>query len=77
MDQTHIPDTGSSAQLRNLTEAAARLRTRVATLRYWRHLGTGPHSFRLGRRIVYRRDDLDRWLVEQHDRETARRSPCS
>jgi hypothetical protein len=21
----------------------------VATLRYWRHLGTGPHSFRIGR----------------------------
>ncbi|MGI5222462.1 helix-turn-helix transcriptional regulator [Nocardia sp. CA-290969] len=36
------------------------------TLRYWRHLGIGPTSFRLGRkRIVYRRSEVDRWIAEQ------------
>jgi len=45
----------------------------VATLRYWRHLGIGPDSFRLGRRVVYRRDDLDRWITAQHDSQAERR----
>ena len=34
----------------------------VATLRYWRHLGTGPRRFRLGRRVLYRTDDLHAWM---------------
>jgi predicted DNA-binding transcriptional regulator AlpA len=41
------------------------MRSPVSTLRYWRHLGTGPHSFRLGRRVVYRRADVTAWLLEQ------------
>ncbi len=49
-------------QLLTIAEAALLLRTPVATLRYWRHLGTGPRSFRLGRRVVYRRDDLQSWI---------------
>lgn len=32
--------------------------------RYWRHLGTGPKSFRLGRRVLYRRHDVERWLAD-------------
>ncbi len=51
-----------SPQLLTIAEAALLLRTPVATLRYWRHLGTGPRSFRLGRRVVYRRDDLQSWI---------------
>lgn len=36
------------------------------TLRWWRHIGTGPKSFTLGRRrVMYYRDDLDAWLAEQ------------
>jgi excisionase family DNA binding protein len=48
-------------------EAAAYLRTPVATLRYWRHLGVGPAGVRLGRRLLYRRADLDRWVSAQYD----------
>ena len=48
-----------------LTEAATYLRTPVATLRYWRHLGIGPAGFRLGRRVVYQREDVDRWISER------------
>jgi excisionase family DNA binding protein len=55
----------SVTALLTLTEAAAVLRTPVATLRYWRHLGIGPAGFRLGRRVLYRRDDLDRWVEAQ------------
>jgi excisionase family DNA binding protein len=53
-------------ELLTITEAAELLRTPVATLRYWRHLGTGPRSFRLGRRVLYRRDDLHAWIDAQH-----------
>jgi predicted DNA-binding transcriptional regulator AlpA len=37
----------------------------AATLRYWRHSGTGPASFSLGKRVVYRRSEVDRWISEQ------------
>jgi excisionase family DNA binding protein len=53
-------------KLLTITEAAELLRAPVATLRYWRHLGTGPLSFRLGRRVLYRHDDLRTWIEAQH-----------
>lgn len=37
----------------------------AATLRYWRHAGIGPASFKLGRRVVYRREEVERWIAEQ------------
>ncbi|MGI8681146.1 MAG: helix-turn-helix transcriptional regulator [Mycobacteriales bacterium] len=74
MDQTRTtPDTGTHSQLLTLAEAAARLRTPVATLRYWRHLGIGPDSFRLGRRVMYRQQDVERWVNARHDLETEKR----
>lgn len=60
-----MTDNSRDASLLTLTEAATVLRTPVATLRYWRHLGIGPAGFRLGRRVLYRRQDLDRWVEEQ------------
>ena len=37
----------------------------VGTLRYWRHANLGPASFSLGRRVVYRRAEVERWIAEQ------------
>jgi excisionase family DNA binding protein len=51
--------------LLTIGEAAELLRAPVATLRYWRHRGTGPRSFRLGRRVLYRRDDLRAYIDSQ------------
>jgi excisionase family DNA binding protein len=60
------PGTSSTpSDLLTLPEAAELLRAPVATLRYWRHLGSGPRSFRLGRRVLYRRDDLQAWVDAQ------------
>jgi excisionase family DNA binding protein len=56
------PTTDHQPELLTISEAADLLRAPVATLRYWRHLGTGPTSFRLGRRVLYRRDDLRTWI---------------
>ncbi len=54
-------------ELLTITEAADITRAPLATLRYWRHLGIGPRSFRLGRRVVYRRSDLQDWITAQQD----------
>jgi len=62
----------AAAELLTLGEAAAVLRTPVATLRYWRHFGVGPDGFRLGRRVVYRRQDVDRWVAEQQQAQSSR-----
>ena len=52
-------------ELLTIREVAAIVRAPIATLRYWRHLGTGPRSFRLGRRVVYRVGDLQAWIETQ------------
>ena len=33
-----------------------------ATLNYWRHIGKGPKSTRIGRRVVYRESDVREFL---------------
>lgn len=49
-------------------EAAEVLRVPVGTLRYWRHQGTGPKSFKLGaKRVAYMRADVEAWLKEQYE----------
>ncbi|HZL04547.1 MAG TPA: helix-turn-helix domain-containing protein [Coriobacteriia bacterium] len=58
-------------ELLTITEVADIVRAPVATLRYWRHLGTGPRSFHLGRRVVYRVGDLRAWIDAQADASDA------
>ena len=54
-------------QLMTTAETAAFLHTPVATLRWWRHEGTGPKSFKLGaRKVMYRRSDVLSWLEQQY-----------
>jgi hypothetical protein len=62
-----------TSTLLTLDEAAAFLRTPVATLRYWRHLGIGPDGFRLGRRVMYQRADLEGWVARQREAQAVRR----
>lgn len=56
------PSADNRPELLTITEAAELLRAPVATLRYWRHLGAGPTSFRLGRRVLYRREEVHAWI---------------
>lgn len=44
-------------------EAAALLRTNRQTLRYWRHIGYGPPSFKAGRHVLYPRDGVQEWVL--------------
>jgi predicted DNA-binding transcriptional regulator AlpA len=43
-------------------ELAELVRSPEATVRYWRHCGKGPRSFRLGKRVLYDIRDVDAWL---------------
>lgn len=46
-------DTGRVDALLTIEEVAELLRMPLATVRYWRVLGTGPRGFILGRRLRY------------------------
>lgn len=38
----------------------------AATLRWWRHRGEGPPSFKLGKKtVVYLADDLTAWIAAE------------
>lgn len=52
-------------------EVAELLRAPVETVRYWRHVSRGPRSFKVGRRVLYRRADVERWLDEQYEASSA------
>lgn len=45
-------------------EVAEALRTPAETLRYWRHVGKGPRSFKLGRRVLYAKADVEAFVEE-------------
>jgi excisionase family DNA binding protein len=51
--------------LLTITEAAQLLRVPVATLRWWRHKGIGPRSFKMGRHVLYRHIDLEAFIEER------------
>lgn len=46
-------------------ELAKELKSPESTVRYWRAQGIGPEYFRAGRRVLYPRAAVDRWIQEQ------------
>jgi excisionase family DNA binding protein len=52
-------------------EVAAICRTSSETVRYWRHIGKGPRAFKLGRRVLYERGDVQAWI--ENERQAAGR----
>lgn len=46
-------------------EVAEWLRTPAETIRYWRHVGRGPKSFKFpgARRVLYARSDVEAWIA--------------
>jgi len=43
-------------------EVAETYRTSPETVRYWRHVGKGPKSFKVGRRVLYAVEDVEAWI---------------
>ena len=60
--------------LLTLEEVAARTRIPVATLRYWRSIGTGPATFRLGRRVMAYEADVEEWIVTEAAKDRSRQA---
>ncbi|AGB26258.1 hypothetical protein Mycsm_06098 [Mycobacterium sp. JS623] len=53
------------SELLTVADVAEMTRIKTSTLRYWRALGErGPASFKLGRHVMYRRADVEKWLNE-------------
>lgn len=57
MGRTYTP----SEHLLTTEEVAEYFRTAPGTVRYWRHIGRGPASFKVGRRVLYRESDVQEW----------------
>jgi predicted DNA-binding transcriptional regulator AlpA len=54
-----------TSELLTVADVDETTRLSAGTLRYWRALGeVGPASFKLGRRVMYRRADVEKWLEE-------------
>ena len=53
-------------------EVAAMLRTSASTVRSWRHVGRGPRGFRVGRRVLYARVDVEAFIEAARSAETSR-----
>lgn len=54
------------------TEEVAELcRTAPETVRYWRHAGKGPASFKLGRRVLYASEDVQQYIRAARDASQA------
>lgn len=47
------------------TDLEAFTGTPASTWRYWAHIGSGPPSFKLGRRRVWKRAVVLAWLADQ------------
>jgi predicted DNA-binding transcriptional regulator AlpA len=54
-------------------EVAELLRRPVETVRYWRYVGSGPKSFKVGRGILYARADVEAWIAEARNAATTGR----
>ncbi len=67
-DLSHAND-----DLMSIKEVATLVRVPEATLRYWRHLGSGPRSFRVGRSVRYWRTEVALWLENQTNDPQPRR----
>lgn len=54
-----------SELLMRIEEVAVLLDVPIATLRDWRQRGVGPTSARIGRRVMYRRPEIEAWVEAQ------------
>lgn len=59
------------SDLLTVAEVAEITRLPEATLRWFRHVGKGPKSAKLGRRITYRRSDVEAWIEAQFNADQA------
>jgi predicted DNA-binding transcriptional regulator AlpA len=52
-------------RLLTLPEIAERTRLPISTLRWYRHRGEGPKTFKIGRRVVATEADVEAWIGDR------------
>lgn len=57
-------------------EVAAMCRVEEATVRWWRHIRTGPPSFKVNGAVRYRRSDVEAWLAAQYEQTATHTNPA-
>jgi DNA-binding transcriptional MerR regulator len=62
-------------ELMTTEEFSEAARAPVSTVRYWRAQGIGPVGFKVGKRVLYRRRDVQGWL-DKRRREAMRKAPA-
>jgi len=60
MSMAHDPDD----TLLTIKEVAAIVRAPEGTVRYWRFMGTGPRSIKIGKRVCFWKSDVLQWLED-------------
>ena len=60
-----------SEQYLTTADLADLTRTTPETVRWWRHTSYGPVGFKVGRRVLYARSEVDAWLGALREREGA------
>ncbi len=66
-----MPSTASNTRVMRTVEAAAYCGSSASTFEKLRLKGGGPVYSKIGRRVVYRVEDLDAWLAENRRRSTS------
>ena len=62
------------SNLLTLEEVAQKTRVPLATLRYWRHAGLGPATFRLGRRVMAYEAEVENWIEAEAAKDRSRQT---
>lgn len=65
-----------SRRLLTMDETSEVTRVPKSTLRFYRHNGTGPRSFKLGGRVMYREEDVEAWIEEQYQAASVTSQPA-
>lgn len=55
------------SEIFGIEQFAEKVNASINTVRYWRTIGYGPKSARIGRRVVYRRADVEAWIDAQFE----------
>jgi excisionase family DNA binding protein len=61
----------SDSEYMTTKEVADLLRTPIESVRFWRHVRKGPPSFKVGRRVLYARKDVEAWIAAAREAQPA------
>jgi predicted DNA-binding transcriptional regulator AlpA len=67
----------SSSKLKDTPEAAKYLNLGVSTLNRLRLVGRGPAYIKMGARVAYLEADLDRYIAQCRQKNTAQNKPAA